>query len=134
LSTIGTHKILRRVLLLSLFVFVCLMFLIFKNVSLGELIQKISLTGFLILFVNMGVVIFLNGYRFKLLVNSVDENISYVDALRITLSSVFASNITPYYSGGPAAQVYLLKKIKNNLSSSTLIALSYTILTVMVIS
>jgi len=117
-----------------LFVFVCLMFLIFKNVSLGELIQKISLTGFLILFVNMGVVIFLNGYRFKLLVNSVDENISYVDALRITLSSVFASNITPYYSGGPAAQVYLLKKIKNNLSSSTLIALSYTILTVMVIS
>jgi len=131
-GTSKTSLILRRVLLLSLFVFTTLIFLIFKNISLKELIQRINLFWFLFLFVNMFVVILINGYKFKLLVNNVQEDISYKDALKIVLSSVFASNITPYYSGGIAAQIYLLKKIKNGMSSATLISISYTILTVIV--
>lgn len=131
-STPKSNDILRRVLLLSLFVFLVLVFLIFKNVSLSELIQRINISWFLMLFLNMFIVILLNGVKFRLLVNSVGNDIPYIDALKIVLSSVFASNITPYYSGGIVAQIYLLKRLKNGTSSATLISVMYTILTIVV--
>lgn len=131
-SITKSNNILRRVLLLSLFVFLVLIFLIFKNISLSDLIQKVNIFWFLMLFLNMFIVILLNGVKFKLLVNSVGDDIPYKDALKIVLSSVFASNITPYYSGGIVAQIYLLKRFKNGVHYATLISVMYTILTVVV--
>jgi hypothetical protein len=131
----GTHKIekmLRRVLLLSIFTFAVLIYLIFRNVSLSELIQILNPVWFLLLFLNMGIVILLNGIKFKELIRSLKSDISYIDSLKIVLSSVFASNITPYYSGGIVTQVYLLKKIKSDFNASTLVSISYTILSVIV--
>uniref|UniRef100_A0A7C4Y0X5 Flippase-like domain-containing protein n=1 Tax=Caldisericum exile TaxID=693075 RepID=A0A7C4Y0X5_9BACT len=131
----STHKMestLRRVLLLSIFTFAFLIYLIFRNISLGELIQILNPLWFLLLFLNMGIVILLNGVKFKEIVQSLKSDISYIDSLKIVLSSVFASNITPYYSGGLVTQVYLLKKIKSDFNSSTLVSISYTILSVIV--
>lgn len=131
----GTHKIeksIRQVLLLSIITFVVLLYLIFKNISLEELLSRLDPIWFALLFVNTGVVILLNGLKFKALVRSLQSDIDYIDSLKIVLSSVFASNITPYYSGGIITQIYLLKKLKSEFNSSTLVSISYTILTVIV--
>ncbi|MFU2158539.1 MULTISPECIES: lysylphosphatidylglycerol synthase transmembrane domain-containing protein [Caldisericum] len=131
-GTRSVEKTLRKVLLLSILTFIVLVYLIFKSISLKELLKSLKPIWFLILFINMDVVILLNAFKFKELVRSLNSNISYADSLKIVLSSVFASNITPYYSGGIATQMYLLKKIKSDFNSSTLVSISYTILTVIV--
>jgi uncharacterized protein (TIRG00374 family) len=126
-STHRVDSILRRVLLFALFVFFILIFLVFKNVSLKELWQVLNPFWFLMLFVVTSTVICLNGIKFKLLVRVVKGHISYFDSLKIVLSSVFASNVTPYYAGGFVTQIYLLKKFDREISA-TLVAISYTIL------
>ncbi|BAL81588.1 lysylphosphatidylglycerol synthase transmembrane domain-containing protein [Caldisericum exile] len=131
-GTRSIEKTLRRVLLLSIITFGVLIYLIFRNISLKELVNSLKPAWFLLLFMNTGVVVLMNGVKFKALVKSLKSDISYIDSLKIVLSSVFASNITPYYSGGIATQMYLLKKIKNDFNASTLVSISYTILTVIV--
>lgn len=131
----GTNNIersLQRVLLLSIFVFSILIYLIFRNISIEELFSRINPFFFAMLFINMGVVILINGLKFKTIIRSLQNDISYIDSLKIVLSSVFASNITPYYSGGIATQIYLLRKLKGDFQASTLVSISYTILTVIV--
>ncbi|MGC8722013.1 MAG: lysylphosphatidylglycerol synthase transmembrane domain-containing protein [Caldisericaceae bacterium] len=131
-GTTSFERTLRQVLLLSILTFGVLIYLIFKNISIKRLIKSLHPVWFLLLFVNTGVVILLNGLKFKSIVKSLKSDISYTEALKIVLSSVFASSITPYYSGGIVTQVYLLRKTKTDFTSSTLVSISYTILTVIV--
>lgn len=126
------NVLLRRVLLLSLLTLCILVYFIFSNIKFDELLTQINMFWFFILVLNMISVFLVNGLKLKMIVKLANGYIDYRSSLRVVLSSVFASNITPYYSGGIAVQVYLLRKFSKNLGESTLISASYLILTVIV--
>jgi uncharacterized protein (TIRG00374 family) len=52
----------------------------------------------------------LNALRFRILVNSLDNNISFFTSLRAFMANVFISAITPSQTGGGAMQIYVLSR------------------------
>jgi uncharacterized protein (TIRG00374 family) len=51
-----------------------------------------------------------NAIRFKILVNSLGSNVSFVTSLKAFMTNVFAAAITPSQTGGGAMQVYVLNR------------------------
>jgi uncharacterized protein (TIRG00374 family) len=51
-----------------------------------------------------------NAIRFKILVNSLDNNISFWTSLRAFMANVFAAAITPSQTGGGAMQIFVLNR------------------------
>jgi uncharacterized protein (TIRG00374 family) len=51
-----------------------------------------------------------NAIRFKILVNSLDNNVSFVTSLKAFMANVFAAAITPSQTGGGPMQIYVLSR------------------------
>lgn len=51
-----------------------------------------------------------NAIRFKILVNSLDNSVSFSTSLRAFMTNVFAAAITPSQTGGGAMQIYVLNR------------------------
>ncbi|PMQ01773.1 MAG: TIGR00374 family protein [Dictyoglomus sp. NZ13-RE01] len=66
---------------------------------------------------------FISALRYKTLVNSFSNKISFVEALQIHLSYYFASGITPTSAGGEPLEMYLLSKKNIPLGQATAFSL-----------
>jgi uncharacterized protein (TIRG00374 family) len=52
----------------------------------------------------------LNAVRFRILVNSLGSNVSFMTSLRAFMANVFISAVTPSQTGGGAMQIYILNR------------------------
>ena len=67
----------------------------------------------------------INALRIKMIVEAVNENITFIEALKVYYISNFAGGITPFFSGTLPTQIYLFNKdIKNKmtLGKATMVA------------
>lgn len=51
-----------------------------------------------------------NAIRFKILLNSLDNNVSFMTSLKAFMANVFISAVTPSQTGGGAMQIYVLNR------------------------
>jgi uncharacterized protein (TIRG00374 family) len=51
-----------------------------------------------------------NAIRFKILVNSLGNNVSFADSFKAFMANVFVSAVTPSQTGGGAMQIYVLNR------------------------
>ena len=58
----------------------------------------------------MGVQWCFNAIRFKILVNSLDNKVTFMTSLKAFMANVFISAITPSQTGGGAMQIYVLNR------------------------
>ncbi len=111
---------------------IIVIYFVFRETDLRGLIGKINGKNLFFLAVTMFVIWLLNALRFFLVVRSAKGNISFSKAFEISMASVFASNITPFYSGGIATQVYFLMKFAQTIGRSMAISVIYLILSLFV--
>jgi uncharacterized protein (TIRG00374 family) len=66
----------------------------------------------------------IDAFRIKMVVESVNEKITFTEALKVYYISNFAGGITPFFSGTLPTQIYLFNKIKYKipLGKATMIA------------
>jgi uncharacterized protein (TIRG00374 family) len=51
-----------------------------------------------------------NAIRFRILVNSLDNNVSFMDSFRAFMANVFMAAVTPSQTAGGPMQIYMLKR------------------------
>ena len=119
-------------ILLVLITIIVILFFIFRETDFQGLIRRINLFYLFLIVLCLITVWFFDGLKFYLIVRLSGGRISFWKSVEIVFSSVFGSNITPFYSGAIPTQVYFLSKFAESVGRSTAISVIYMILTLIV--
>ncbi len=69
-----------------------------------------------------------DGGRLYVLITMAGHNVSFWRSFSIVLASIFGANITPFYSGGLATQVFFLTDASFSLGQASAVGVAYSIL------
>ncbi len=97
-------------LLASISVILVINSVVKEKVSLSNLLEKDALELIIVGVTVNAICIFIDGFKLRLLLTSLKENISYIDALEACIVYSFFSAITPSSMGGQPFQIYFLTK------------------------
>ncbi|MGB9695553.1 MAG: lysylphosphatidylglycerol synthase transmembrane domain-containing protein [Caldisericaceae bacterium] len=121
-----------EVLLFALVTVAILVVLIFQSKAKASVNVSLSVRGILFLLGCVLILWFVNAAKFGLIAYLTGYRIAREKSFEIVLASIFASNITPYYSGLVVSQVYFLSKFGGNVGISAVISSVYLTLTLIV--
>ena len=131
----GISNFRRRIQEVLLFTFITLLalsFFISRNIISSASLFHLNIQGLLPLLVCILVVWLLDTVKFVFIAQLSNVRITKKKSFEIVLASIFASNITPYYSGAMASQIYFLAKFGQSIRVSTAISSVYLILSLIV--
>ena len=106
--------------------------LVFRETNFKAFFETLNYKYLLYLIILMFVVWLLDVLRFSLIISFSHSKLSFKRSFEIILASFFGANVTPFYSGGIATQIYFLSKLSQTVGKSTAISVIYMILTLIV--
>ncbi len=106
--------------------------LVFRETNFKIFFGTLNYKYLVFLLILMLVVWLLDVLRFSLIISFSNSKLSFKKSFEIILASFFGANVTPFYSGGIATQIYFLSKFSQTVGKSTAISVIYMILTLIV--
>jgi len=122
----------KEVLLFASITLFVLTFFTLKTHSLVQLLAELNIKGIALILLCILLLWFANTAKFHLIARLTNVNVGVQKSFEIVLASIFASNITPYYSGLVASQIYFVSKFGESAGLSAAISSIYLILRLIV--
>lgn len=126
------QKRIKEVLLLAFITFLALSFFISRNVISSASLFHLNMRWLIAILICILIVWLLDTVKFIFIARLSNVHVTRKKSFEIVLASIFASNITPYYSGSMASQIYFLARFGQSVGVSTAISAVYLILSLIV--
>lgn len=117
-----------QILLLSFLTIFVLSLIIRRTTQIEDVLKSIQCMYLPAIFSAIFSVWILNAIKMQLIAGLIKARINFARSFQIVLAGVFGANITPFYSGGMATQIYFLSKIATTVGRASVISVVYLIL------
>ncbi len=131
----GVENLGRKIAQTLLFAFITiflLVLLINKGGGINKFFSIINSKFLVLILLTLLLVWIFNAFKLMLVIKILEEEISLPLSFEIVLAAIFGANITPFYSGGMAAQIYFLSKSTKNIGKSSAVSVIYLILSLII--